>query len=570
MDTADLIAVARGDAPGDLLFRNARVVNTFTGEIEETSVVVAGRRVAGLGEGYSGQEVVDLAGAYLLPGFINGHTHIESSLLWVGEYARAVVPHGTTTVVTDLHEIANVAGLAGLRAALRASRQTPLDLRLMAPSCVPASPLSPAAAALGPQEVAALSRTQGVIGLGEVMDFPAVIQGHPGVLTKIAAARGAVDGHAPFVRGHRLNAYVAAGMRSDHETTEADEGREKLRRGMYLMIREGTSEKNLETLLPLVNDRTWHRCLFVVDDRSCHDLLADGDIDAIVRKAVALGLDPVRAVQMATIVPATYFGMQDLGAVAPGRRANLIVADDLRHLRPRHVYVDGRLVATDGHPLFGPGTRPPRSLLRTFHVRTLEPADFALPAHGPRYPIIEIIPGQIVTGATVEEVPQSKGQIRTDPARDLLKLAVVDRHSGRTQVGVGLVRGMGLRRGAIASSVAHDAHNIVVAGVTDADLALAANEVARLHGGLVAVAGGQVLASLPLPVGGLMSPDPAAHVERRLQAVEDAARSLGATPASPFGTLAFLALPVIPALKLVPAGLVDAARGELYDFSQLT
>lgn len=569
MDATSLIAVARGDAPGDLLFRNARVVNTFTGEIEETDVVTVGRHIAGLGSGYSARQIVDLGGAYLLPGLINGHTHIESSLLWVAEYARAVVPHGTTTVVTDLHEIANVAGLAGLRAALRASRRTPLDLRLMAPSCVPASPLSPAAAILGSGELAALARTAGVIGLGEVMDFPAVIQGRADVLAKIAAARGVVDGHAPLVRDAALNAYVAAGIGSDHETTDPDEGREKLRRGMYLMIREGTSEKNLEALLPLVDDCTWHRCLFVVDDRSCHDLLADGDVDAVLRKAVGLGLDPVRAVQMATIVPATYFGMRELGAVAPGRRANLIIANDLRRLQARRVYVDGTLVAEDGRPLFAPRTRPPRSLLHTFRLRRLTPDDFLLPARGRRYPVIEIIPGQIVTGAAVEAVTQKDGYILADPSRDLLKLAVVDRHSGSAQIGVALVRGMGLREGAIASSVAHDAHNIVAAGATDDDLALAANEVAGLQGGLVAVAGGRVLASLPLPVAGLMSTRPLAEAERQLRLVEDAARSLGATPASPFGTLAFLALPVIPTLKLVPAGLVDAARGELYDFSQL-
>ena len=577
MGKKDLIAAARGDAPGDLLFLNARVVNTFTSEIEETDVLVHDGRVAGLGSGYQAQETVDLRGAYLLPGFINGHTHIESSMLWVGEYARAVVPHGTAVAVSDLHEIANVAGVAGMQQAVQAAAGLPLELRLMVASCVPATDLETSGAALGPQDIAQALALPGVIGLGEVMNFPGVVAGHSACLDKIEAAGGRIiDGHAPGLVGKALNAYVAAGPRSDHETTRLEEGREKLRRGMYLMIREGTTEKNLEDLLPLVTDRTASRCLLVVDDRSCRDLQQDGDVDAVVRKAIALGLDPVRAIQLATINPATYFGLHELGAVGPGYRAHLVVCDDLERLRIRQVYHSGRLVAEDDRPLFDAPETPPLALTHTFHVRGLSPRSFALPAAGlptgeqaVRYPVIEVVPGQIITGHGVEEVPVKEGHILADPERDILKLAVVERHRGTGNVGVGLVRGLGLRRGALASSYAHDSHNIVVAGTDDEDMFRAALKVASHQGGLAVAADGRVEASLPLPVAGLMSPRPIDEVVRAFEAVEEAARSLGATVPAPFAALSFLALPVIPTLKLTDRGLVDAEKGQFVDVARV-
>ncbi len=577
MDRQDLVGAARGDVPGDLLFQDARVVNTFTGEVEETDVLVYDGRVAGLGSGYQARETVDLRGAYLLPGLINGHTHIESSMLWVGEYARAVVPHGTAVAVSDLHEIANVAGLAGMQRAAEAAAGLPLDLRLMVASCVPATDLETAGAELGPQDIVQALALPGVIGLGEVMNFPGVIAGSDACLGKIEAVGGrAIDGHAPGLGGKALNAYLAAGPRSDHETTGLEEGREKLRRGMYLMIREGTTEKNLEDLLPLVTDRTASRCLFVVDDRSCRDLRDDGDVDAVVRKAIALGLDPVRAVQLATINPAIYFGLRDLGAVGPGYRAHLLVCDDLERLRVRQVYHDGRLVAEDGQPLFGAPETPLLALTHTFHVRGLSPRSFPLPADGlpagrdgVMYPVIELVPGQIITRHSVEDVCVEEGHLVADPGRDILKLAVVERHRATGNVGLGLVRGFGLRRGALASSYAHDSHNIVVVGTSDEDMFRAALQVATLQGGLVAAADGRVIASLPLPVAGLMSPRPMGDVVRDLDAVEEAARSLGATVAAPFAALSFLALPVIPTLKLTDRGLVDASTGQFVDPARL-
>ncbi len=566
MSLEDLIAVARGDAPGDLLLANARVVNTLTGEIEDTDVLVFEGRVAGLGRGYRARESVDLKGAYLLPSFIDGHTHIESSMLWVDEYARAVVPHGTAAVVTDLHEITNVCGLLGMEQVVKAAASLPFELYLMAASCVPATSLETSGASLGPREIEKALALPGVIGLGEMMNFPGVIQGHRGVLERIqAVGQRPVDGHAPGVSGKALNAYRAAGPRSDHESTALEEGREKLRRGMYLMIREGTTEKNLEELLPLVDDYTAPRCMFVVDDRSCRDLQQDGDVDAVVRKAIALGLAPVRAIQLVTINPAVCFGLRGLGAIAPGYKAHFIIADDLSDLRPRRVYFSGRLVAEEGRPLFQERVQPDRRLTHSFHVKGLSADSFRLEAVGPRYPVIEIVPGQIITRHAIEKVRREESRILTDAGRDILKLAVVERHQGSGRVGVGLVRGFGLKRGALASSYAHDSHNIVVVGVSDDDMYEAAREVERMDGGLAVAAEGRILASLPLPVAGLMSTEPIDAVVRRFQAVEEAAASLGAKVPAPFAVLSFLALPVIPSLKLTDRGLVDAERGEFFD-----
>ena len=567
---AELIAVARGDAPGDLLFTGGRVVNTLTAEVEELDVVVFQGRIAGLASGYRARETVDLRGAYLLPGFINGHTHIESSHLWITEYARAIVPHGTVAAVSDLHEIANVAGLAGIHAVVEAAAGLPLDLHLMAPACVPATALETAGATIGPDEIRRLFETEDAIGLGELMDFPGAIAADPRVLDKLAAAGSRpVDGHAPGLSGAALNAYLCAGPRTDHESTTPDGGREKLRRGMWLMVREGTTEKNLADLLPLITDATAARCLFVTDDRSAADLLSDGDVDAIVRKAIALGLDPIRAVQLATLNPANCFGLRGVGAVAPGYRAHLLVCDDLHRPVPRRVYFDGRLVAEDGVALFDAPAAVPAELLRSVNVAALAVDDFALPAAGPRYPVIEAIPGQILTGRRLEEVRVVEGRIIAEPERDILKLAVVERHHGRGRVGVGLVSGFGLKRGALASSYAHDSHNIIAVGASDGDMLHAVRQVVEMQGGLVAVDEGEVLAALPLPVAGIMSLEPAANVSERATALDAAARSLGATIPEPFAVLSFLSLPVIPSLRLTDLGLVDAEKGMFVDLSSL-
>lgn len=559
MDLQRLIAVARGDAPADLLLRNARILNTFTAEIETGHVAIAEGRIAGIGDYQDAHEVLDLEGRWLAPGLIDGHYHLESTYLSVGQYARAVVPRGTLGCVTDLHEVANVCGLRGMRWVIACARRVPLDMFFMAPSCVPATSMETSGATLGPAEVRKALRWKGVLGLGEMMNFPGVIQGDPHVLAKIGASQGRVrDGHAPRVTGKALNAYLAPLIGSDHETTRREEGEEKLRRGMYLMIREGSSEKNLEELLPLVNQHTYRRCMLVVDDRTAKDIYKEGDVDAVVRKAIALGLDPVMAVTMATLVPATYFRLEGLGGIAPGYWANLLVLDDLQTWRIDSVFYRGRLVARQGQALFSAPTPRAPWMWDTVHIKPFTVADLALRWGEPeRVPVIEIVPGQIITRWVQERPLRRNGTIVSDTQRDILKLAVVERHKATGNIGLGLVKGFGLQRGALATSVAHDSHNIVVVGVEDEDIFTAVKEVERQRGGLAVAAEGKVLGSLALPIAGLLSPEPLEVVAQKVEELEGLAASLGCRVASPFSVLSFLALPVIPELKLTDRGLVD-------------
>jgi adenine deaminase len=551
-----LISVAKGEFPADLVLTNARVVNVFTGEVEPGNVAICGDRIAGVGDYSQGKEVLDLKGKYLAPGLINGHTHIESSLLDIGQYAQAVVPRGTLAIVTDLHELANVCGLRGIRYILDYARRLPLALFLMAPSCVPATNLETSGASLSPDDIRRVLRWRGVIGLGEVMNFPGVLGGDADVLNKINLAKGKiVDGHAPGITGKDLNAYIAAGIHSDHESVSLDEASEKLRQGMYVMIREGSSEKNLDALLPLVTDKTYKRCLFVVDDRSCVDLLKDGDIDAVVRNAIKRGLDPVRAIQLATINPAEYFRLDRLGAIAPGYMANLIMLSDLSKFQVEMVFYQGHLVAKEGKPLFPIYQPRGKRLTDTINIKPFGVEALRLLASGETEPVIEIVPGQITTKKRIEKV--SDGVIVPDISRDILKLAVVERHRATGNIGLGLVTGFGLKQGALASSIAHDSHNIIAVGADDEDIITAIKEIERLKGGLVVAAAGRVLASLALPIAGLLSDEPLAVVIGKLEELERLARDLGTTLPSPFSTLSFLALPVIPELRLTDLGMVD-------------
>jgi len=561
---AHLISVAKGELPADLILANARVVNVFTGEIEPGNVAIYGDRIAGVGDYHQAKQVLDLRDKYLAPGLINGHTHLESSMLDIGQYARAVVPRGTLAVVTDLHEIANVSGLEGIRYVLRCARRLPLELFLMAPSCVPATHLETSGASLEPQALRQVLRWRGCIGLGEVMNFPAVLGANESILSKINLARGkVVDGHAPGVTGKNLSAYIAAGIYSDHESVSLDEARDKLRQGMYVMIREGSSEKNLDALLPLVTDKTYKRCLFVVDDRSCVDLLRDGDIDAVVRKAIRSGLDPVRAIQMATINTAEYFRLAQLGAIAPGYIANLIVIGDLSGLPVDMVFYRGRLVARHGTPLFPLPESSAGGLTRTVHIKPFSIEGLRLLASGETEPVIELVPGQIITKKRMEKVKTSDGVIVPDIGRDILKLVVVERHQATGNIGLGLVTGFGLKRGALASSIAHDSHNIIAVGTNDEDIFTAIKEIERLRGGLVIATGGKVLTSLALPIAGLLSDEPLETVVTKLEKLERLAIDLGTTLPSPFAALSFLALPVIPELRLTDLGLVDVNEFKL-------
>jgi len=539
-------------------------VNVFTGEVEPGNVAICRGRIAGVGDYHQAKEVLDLRGRYLAPGLIDGHVHLESSMLDVAQYARAVVPRGTLAVVTDLHEIANVCGLDGMRYVMDFARRLPLELFLMAPSCVPATHLETSGASLGIEELRQVLRWKGCIGLGEVMNFPGVIGGDEGVLSKIDLARGKVaDGHAPGVSGQNLSAYIAAGIYSDHESVSLAEAGEKLRQGMFIMIREGSSEKNLEALLPLVTDKTYKRCLFVVDDRSCVDLLRDGDVDAVVRKAIASGLEPVRAIQLATINTAEYFRLDRLGAVAPGYQANLIVISDLPGLQIDMVFYQGRLVAREGKPLFSVHKPGGRGLTDTVNIKPFGMEALRLMAAGDVEPVIEIVPGQIITRKRLEKVRVVDGVVMPDVNRDILKLVVVERHKATGNIGLGLVTGFGLKEGALASSIAHDSHNIVAVGTNDEDIFTAVREIEGLQGGLVAAAGGKVLASLALPIAGLLSEEPLEVVVAKLDKLEQVAADLGTTLPSSFSTLSFVALPVIPELRLTDLGLVDVGQFRL-------
>lgn len=560
MDPFALIAAARGDLPVDCLFTNARVLNVFSGEIIPGSIAVHEGHVVGFGE-YPARRTVDLEGRYAAPGLIDAHVHIESSMTCVAEFARAVAPKGTTTVVADPHEIANVMGVAGIRYLLSQSENLPVNLRFTLPSCVPATPMETAGAVLDAEDLRPFLEEERIVALGEMMNFPGVVGGDAGVMRKIAETllhRKPVDGHAPGLSGKPLCAYLAAGVNSDHESTTAAEAMEKLRLGMHIMIREGTGAKNLRDLLPLVNEKTAHQCMWCTDDRHPQDICDEGHIDFMIRTAINQGVDPVTAVRMGTLNPARYFGLNRLGAITPGRQADLVVVSDLKRFAVEQVYRAGRLVAENGRMVEGGGEEA-RAFPSTMNVKP-GPVDFRIPARGKTIRVITLVPGQIVTGQTVVPAALENGLAVSDPARDLLKIAVVERHKATGNVGRGFVSGFGIQKGALASSVAHDSHNIIVVGAADADMEAAVREVMEMGGGLAAVAEGRVLARLPLPIAGLMSPEPLASVRNCMDDLIRAAHGIGCRVPDPFMALSFLALPVIPALKLTDKGLFDVAR----------
>lgn len=562
MDLARIVALARGAEPADLLLTHARLVNVLSGEVYSTEVAVAGDRVVGLGPGYRARSTLDLRGRYLCPGFIDAHVHVESSHLTPREYAGAVVPRGVTTVVADPHEIASVTGLDGVAWLLRDAAAAPLDLFLTAPSCVPPSELATAGAAIGVEELRVLRAEPRVLGLGEMMDVEGVIAGRSDVRAKREVFAGRpVDGHCPGLSGPALNAYAAAGVRSDHESTGAPEAREKLRAGLTVFAREASAARDLQALLPLVTSASERRICLCTDDREPSDLLDEGSIDHLVRLALAAGVDPVIVVRLASLNAAEYFGLGDRGAVAPGRRADLVVFSDWADLRPELVWHGGRLVARDGRLLDEPG-RPTPAFLDTVRIDWSR-VSFAIPAGGRRVRVIEIVADQIVTGQGTAEIPLRNGRAEADPLRDVLKLAVLERHGRTGRLGLGFVRGMGLRSGALASTVAHDHHNLVVVGADDASMETAARAVAAVGGGQAAAHGDTILACLPLPIAGLLSDAPAESVRAGAEALRIAARDLGSGLRSPFSTLSFLALEVVPDLKLTDLGLVDVTQRRL-------
>ncbi len=554
------LRVARGEAPADLVLAGGQVANVYTGQWQQIDVALFDGIIVGLGD-YEGPRM-EVQGGYIMPGLIDGHLHLESSMLTPRELARALLPLGTTTVVADPHEIANVWGAAGLDYLLAGSQGLPLDFFFMLPSCVPASPLETAGARLEAADLADYRAHPRVLGLAEVMNFPGVVGGDAGLLDKIALfPQGPVDGHAPLLSGRGLNAYRLAGIGSDHECTQLTEAREKLALGFYLMLREGSLAKNLADLLPAVTAASLRRTMLVTDDCHPEDLLESGHLNALLRKAVSLGLDPLQAIIMATLNPAEYFRLRDRGAVAPGLKADLVVAADLKEFQVQKVFKDGKLLVDGGRLVTEPVSpevlAPTVSAFRVkeFPVEALSPA-----AAGDKVKVIGLVPGQLLTEKRVLPAPVKDGRLAADPTQDLLKLAVVERHHGSGNLGLGLVQGFGLRRGACASSVAHDSHNIVVVGAEEADMLQAVRHLTALGGGLAVVADGRVLADLPLPIAGLMSPRPLNEVAAAYGRLKAAYRELGGTLPDPFMALSFLALPVIPELKLTDLGLVDVSR----------
>ncbi len=552
------LSIARGERPAELLFKNARVVNVFSGEIHQTNVAVEDGRIVGFGD-YRARKVINLRGAYLAPSLIDGHFHVESSMLTAPEFARAVVPHGTGAVVIDPHEYANVLGLDGIRYVLESTKNLPVDFFVMLPSCVPATHLETAGARITADDLRLMIGDDRVAGVAELMNYPGVFLGAKSELAKIEAGKGkCIDGHAPGLRGKNLNAYALAGVRSDHESTELEEAREKLRLGMHILLREGSTERNLAHLLPLINTHNSGNCSFATDDKLAGDLVNEGHIDHAVRKAIKGGVPPIAALQIASLNTARHYRLHNLGAIAPRYWADFIVFDDLRKFRVRQTYKKGVLVAENGKYLARSPARVP--LPRSTMNLRYQPTDLLVKAAPRKIRVIEIVPNQIVTKERIESPKLEGGQVVADTQRDILKLVVIERHRATGNVGVGFVRGFKLKRGALGSTVAHDAHNVVVVGTNDADILCVIQELEKLQGGQVAVANGKVTAALGLPVAGLVSDKPLAEVIRRIDELNAAARAMGCGLAAPFMTLSFLSLSPIPELKLTDQGLIDAVK----------
>ena len=550
-----VIDVAAGRAPADLVLKNATYVNVFSNELCHGDIAVAEGLIVGMGE-YHGKVEVDVSGKLVLPGFIDAHIHLESSLVSPTEFAKAVLPHGTTTVITDPHEIANVMGTDGIEYMLQATEDLPVDVRFMLPSCVPATPLDESGANLDYRAIDSFYDHPRVQGLAEMMNYVGVVNGDGQVVEKIVASQAhhkKIDGHAPGLSGKELNAYIAAGVYSDHECSDMEDAMNKLRLGQYIMIREGTAARNLEALMPLLTSQYVDRCMFCTDDKHPNDLLEKGHIDYIVKKAISLGADPIVAVKAACHNAARYFLLNNRGAIAPGYLGDFVIIDDFQHFEIEMVYKRGVLMY-DGQLRDFPAPEIDPYLVKwahdTFHVAHLTAEDFS---DGRPHAVIGMIPGEIVT--------QDAGYAdHADPEQDILKIAVIERHKNTHHIGLGYIKGYGLKRGAVATSISHDSHNIIVVGATDEDMAAAANRIVENRGGITVMENGQVLGEVTLSIAGIMSDDSLVMVNSALEDAKDEAFGLGVSRGiDPFMTLSFMALPVIPSLRITTRGVFDVS-----------
>lgn len=570
---AERILAASGAKKASLVLKHARVVNVFTAELEDGDIAIEDGYIVGVGD-YEGETEIELGGAVVCPGLIDGHIHLESSMVAPGEFERSVVPHGTQAVITDPHEIANVAGTEGIRFLMERTRGLTLDVYFMLPSCVPATGLDESGAVLNAEQLSPLYEEERVLGLAELMNSYGTIRADRGILEKVEDARNRnllIDGHAPGLSGRELNAYVTAGVQSDHECSDAEEAVEKLRRGQWVMIREGTAARNLKALIPLFKEPYYHRCMLVTDDKHPGDLIRLGHLDYIIREAISLGADPVHAVMMGSFHAAKYFGLREVGAVAPGYKANIIVVSDLNKFEVKQVYKNGKLVAENGvmkeeilaaEPQ---SVEPPVRVGDSFHLHEIRPEDFHVEKKGNTIRVLCLTPGELTTGSLLAPWVEMDGVAPgVNIQQDIVKMAVLERHHSTGHMGLGFLGGYGLKRGAVATSIAHDSHNLIVAGTNDQDMALAANTVKKNRGGLAVVADGKILGELPLPIAGLMSEEPAVWVDEKLEELKAQTRSLGiGDTIDPFMTLAFASLPVIPKLRLNTYGLIDVEKQEI-------
>lgn len=558
---SDLIDQGRGIAPADLVLTGGRVFDLITGDLVETDVAICGDTIVGVFGRYQGKRVIDVAGKVLVPGFIDTHLHVESSLVTPFEFDRCVTPRGITTAICDPHEIANVCGLTGIRYFLEAAAHLVMDLRIQLSSCVPSTHMETAGARLEAADLVPLMDHPKVIGLAEFMNFPGVLMKDEGCLAKLQAFRGRhIDGHAPLLRGLDLNGYLAAGIRTEHEATTAEEALEKLRKGMRVLIREGSVSKDLHALAPLLTERFSPYLCLCTDDRNPLDIAEHGHLDHMIRTAIAMGQPALAVYRAASLSAAEAFGLKDRGLIAPGKRADIAVIDSLEGCHASLVLAGG--VAADAAAFAARGTVAPVAR-QSVKATTLQAQDFRTGGNRAETPVIGILPGKIITEHLTFRIAPQDGDKRPDPSRDLVKIAVIERHGRNGNRATGFVKGFGLQRGAIASTVCHDHHNIAVVGADYADMALAANRLAEIEGGFVVTEGGRVLAELALPVAGLMSLEPFETVHHRLLDLRAAAKSLGVTLNEPFLQLAFLALPVIPHLKITDCGMVDVDRFEI-------